>query len=171
MIKAYLGLGSNIGDRFGHLKEAVFRLNASDGIKVTAYSAVYETDPVGGPEQPDFLNAVVEIETTLDTGDLLDRCLETEHEMGRKREVLWGPRTIDIDVLLFGGELEMTERLTVPHPHMCERAFVLVPLADIAPDAVHPLTGTTICELLTTVDYSGIRRTGLSLVPDESTIE
>ena len=163
---AYLGLGSNIGDRFDHLKEAVDRLNASDSIDVKACSSVYETDPVGGPAQPDYLNAVIGLETIYGAEDLLNRCLAVEREMGRKREVRWGPRTIDIDVLLYGDDPVATERLIVPHPHMHERAFVLSPLAEIAPETVHPVIGFSIRKLLATVDCSGIRRTGEILIPD-----
>jgi 2-amino-4-hydroxy-6-hydroxymethyldihydropteridine diphosphokinase len=130
--RAFLGLGSNLGDRVGHLRRAVARL---DG--VVAVSPAYETDPVGGPDGQDaYLNLVVELETVLDARGLLEVCRRLEAAADRVREVRWGPRTLDVDVLWVDGEIVDEPDLEVPHPRMWERRFVLAPLADIAPDVV-----------------------------------
>ena len=155
---AYLGLGSNLGDRLANIQEAVDRLAKVHGVSLQKVSPVYETLPAGGPEQPDYLNAATEIVTSLDAVCLLDACLAIEDVMGRVRGERWGPRNIDIDILLYGGERIVTDRITVPHPRMHERVFVLQPLADIAPDAVHPPTGLSVGELLGRVNVSGIRK-------------
>lgn len=136
--RIYLGLGSNVGDRLASLSRAVEALGER-GVRVLRSSRVYETAPVGGRPQPDYLNAVVEVETDLEPRDLLRACLEVETELGRVRGERWGPRTIDID-LLACGEREISEPdLTIPHPRMHERAFVLVPLLEL--DADPPLPG------------------------------
>ncbi len=131
MSVAYLGMGSNIGDRAGLLLQAVERLNGSPSVRVTAVSPLYETDPVGYEDQPPFLNMACRIETSLSPEQLLETTLGIERELGRERVVRWGPRTIDIDVLLYEDTELNTEALTVPHPRLMERAFVLVPLLDI----------------------------------------
>lgn len=135
---AYLAMGSNLGDRREHLRRALQRLGRDGddgGVRVTATSGVYETDPVGGPDdQGPYLNVVVEVETTLDPFQLLEHCLATEAAGGRERQVRWGPRTIDIDVLLYGDVRIEAPELTLPHPRMWERRFVLEPLADLAPE-------------------------------------
>ncbi len=136
-MRAYLGLGSNLGERLDNLQEAVDQLNASPETRVLRSSRVYETDPVGGPSQPDYLNAVIEVETALDARELLEVCLSIEDALGRVREERWGPRTIDIDLLTFGAEEISDEELTVPHPRMHERGFVLLPLLEL--DADPPL--------------------------------
>jgi 2-amino-4-hydroxy-6-hydroxymethyldihydropteridine diphosphokinase len=128
---AYIGLGSNLGDRFGQLKTAVTRLHAHTGIRVARCSSVYETAPVGLTEQPHFLNMAIEVETTLPPLDLLDVLLGVEQSMGRVRTVRWGPRTIDLDLLVYGDAEMRTDRLELPHPRMEERAFVLVPLLEL----------------------------------------
>lgn len=128
---AYVGLGSNLGDRFGYLTAAVMRLHALGGVRVTRCSSVYETAPVGLKEQPPFLNMVIEIETSLPPRALLDAMLGVERSLGRVRTVRWGPRTIDLDLLLYGDVRMRTERLELPHPRMAERAFVLVPLLEL----------------------------------------
>jgi 2-amino-4-hydroxy-6-hydroxymethyldihydropteridine diphosphokinase len=136
--RAYLGLGSNLGDRLATLQRAVDLLADASGIRVIRSSRVFETAPVG-PEQPDFLNAVVEVETSLDPRELLAASLGVERELGRERAERWGPRTIDVDVLTF-DEVDVDEPdLRVPHPRMHERAFVLVPLGELDPDP--PLPG------------------------------
>ncbi len=155
---AYLGLGSNLGDRMANMQDALNHLGKSNGLRITGVSPVYETAPVGGPEQPDYLNAVAEIETSLDVHGLLNICLTVEAKMGRKRNEHRGARNIDIDILLFGEEQIETDRLSVPHPRMHERAFVLMPLADVAPQAVHPLTGKTVKELLNGLHHKGIEK-------------
>jgi 2-amino-4-hydroxy-6-hydroxymethyldihydropteridine diphosphokinase len=135
--RVYLGLGSNLGDRLASLQHAVQELEARE-VRVLRSSRVYETDPVGGPPQPDFLNAVIEIDTDLDPVDLLGLCLEVETELGRIRGERWGPRTCDIDILTY-DEREIDEPvLTVPHPLMHERAFVLVPLLELDADPMLP---------------------------------
>jgi 2-amino-4-hydroxy-6-hydroxymethyldihydropteridine diphosphokinase len=136
-VRAFLGLGSNVGDRLANVQQAVDRLARTEGIRVVRASRVYETDPVG-PPQPDYLNAVVEVETTLPPRALLEACLGIEAVMGRVRGERWGPRVIDLDVLTFGREAVDKPGLTVPHPRMHERAFVLVPLLELDPDPSLP---------------------------------
>ena len=135
---AFLGLGSNVGDRLATLQRAVDLLSRESGIHVERSSRVWETDPVGGPEQPDFLNAVVEVDTDLEPFDLLAVVDRVEATLGRFRDVRWGPRTIDIDILLIDDLVLAGERLTVPHPRMHERAFVIAPLLELIPDPVLP---------------------------------
>ncbi|MCA1726124.1 MAG: 2-amino-4-hydroxy-6-hydroxymethyldihydropteridine diphosphokinase [Actinobacteria bacterium] len=141
-VTAFLGLGSNLGDRLGTLEKAVRHLGKVEGIRVVRCSRIYETDPVGGPEQPDFLNAVLEIQTELSARDLLNACLDVEDTLGRQRHkgVRWGPRAIDIDVLTYGDQDIFEEGLEVPHPRMHERGFVLVPLLELTADP--PLPGS-----------------------------
>ena len=139
-MRAYLGLGSNLGDRRANIEEAVRRLNDTAGVRVTRVSSMYDTEPVGGPPQARYLNAACEVETELTPHELLRAALAVEDAMGRTREVHWGPRNIDIDILLYGELVIQDEELTVPHPRMTERAFVLRPLADIAPRVRHPET-------------------------------
>jgi len=131
--RAYLGIGSNLGDRLSYLQLAVDQLAAADGVTVVAVSPVYETAPVGGPEQPDYLNAVVAVDTALTPHALLRVAQAVEAEGERVRTVRWGPRTLDVDVLLVGDERVDDADLVVPHPRMSERSFVLVPLADLDP--------------------------------------
>lgn len=138
MTTAYLGLGANLDDRLANLQRAVDLLGAEPGIRVMASSRVWETDPVGGPDQPDYLNAVVKIETELEPALLLEACLRVEQILGRVRDVRWGPRIIDIDVLLFGEVISDGPVPTLPHPRMLERAFVLLPLLELDPDPVLP---------------------------------
>jgi 2-amino-4-hydroxy-6-hydroxymethyldihydropteridine diphosphokinase len=135
-VRAHLALGSNLGDRLANLQGAVDGLAATDGITLVALSAVYETDPVGGPVQDDFLNAVVEVTTTLEPHDLLAVCGRLEQAAHRVRIERWGPRTLDVDVLLIDDLTIDTPDLEVPHPRMWERTFVLAPLHDVAPDLV-----------------------------------
>ena len=134
-VRAALGLGSNLGDTRANLSEALARLSATRGIDLVARSSDYRTPPWGPVPQDDYRNACVVIETELGPGELLRRCLEIERELGRVRDVRWGPRTIDIDVLLYGEEQVDDDGLTIPHPRMGERAFVLVPLSEIWPEA------------------------------------
>jgi 2-amino-4-hydroxy-6-hydroxymethyldihydropteridine diphosphokinase len=129
--RAFLGLGSNLGDRAAHLRAAVAAL---DG--VVAVSPVYETAPVGGPEQGAYLNLVVELDARVDARGLLEACRALEAAAGRVREERWGPRTLDVDVLWVDGEIVDEPDLQVPHPRMWERRFVLAPLADVAPELV-----------------------------------
>lgn len=132
----YLALGSNLGDRARHLQIAVDSLAAEPEVTVVAASSLYETDPVGGPEQGRFLNAVVALETELGPRELLVVAQSLEDDAGRVRVERWGPRTLDVDVLLVGDAVVSEPDLVVPHPRMWERGFVLAPLHDVAPDLV-----------------------------------
>lgn len=155
-VRAYLGLGANLGDRAGALQRAVNGLAATADVEVVAVSRVYATEPVGGPDrQPEFLNAVVALETALDARALLEVAQRLEQEAHRVRHERWGPRTLDVDVLLVGTVQLDEPDLVVPHPRMWERGFVLAPLADLAPDlVVTPRPG----------GWPGVRAAGVSLV-------
>ena len=156
MTGAYLGLGSNIGDKAAHLAAAVEGLAAVPGLRVVARSADYRTLPWGETDQDWFLNGALAIETDLDPHALLDACLGVERDLGRIRERRWGPRVIDIDVLHYAGAAVSDARLVLPHRYVRERAFVLVPLAEIAPDLV--IGGETVTEALAKLDRTGIER-------------
>lgn len=146
MSKAFISIGSNIGDRLYHLKEAVRILHAHEKVSVTAVSSIYDTAPVGYADQADFLNLVIEVKTELDAPSLLAVCQGIEIELGRVRDIRWGPRTVDLDILLYNHDNIETESLIVPHPRMHERAFVLIPLLEIAPTVTHPMTGQRFSE-------------------------
>jgi 2-amino-4-hydroxy-6-hydroxymethyldihydropteridine diphosphokinase len=135
-LRAYLALGSNLGDRLAYLQLAVDELARVPGVLVVALSRVYESAPVGGPPQDPYLNAVVAIETDLDPHELLHRGQQIEQLAARERVERWGPRTLDVDVLLMDGTRLETDELTIPHPRMWERGFVLAPLRDVAPHLV-----------------------------------
>ena len=154
MPDAYLGLGSNLGDKAAMLDAAIAALAATPGIAVTARSRDYRTPPWGDTDQDWFLNAAIGIATTLSPHALLEACLSTETRLGRVRERRWGPRVIDIDVLHYAGAAISDERLVLPHRFLRERAFVLVPLAEIAPDLV--IGGETVTEALARLDRSGL---------------
>ncbi len=131
MSKVFLGLGSNLGDRHHHISTAISVLKLNNEIEVTKESSIYETEPYGYINQPNFLNMVVEINTTLSPMGLLNFVNDIEAKLGRKRLIHWGPRTIDIDILLYDGMIIKNEVLEVPHPYIMKRLFVLVPLAEI----------------------------------------
>ena len=138
MTRAYLGLGSNQGDRVALLNAALERLEASGRVRVTKRSSLYETAPVGLTEQPWFVNLAAEVETDLDPQDLLEVVLAAERDLGRVRTKRWGPRTVDIDILLYDDVQVDTPVLAIPHPEIVRRRFVLEPLLEIAPDAALP---------------------------------
>lgn len=156
---AYLGLGSNLGDRRANLNAAIESLDWGP-VSVGKRSSIYETEPVGGPEdQPPYLNMVIEVATSLSPEDLFERTQAVEAALGRERasEERWGARTIDIDVLLYGTDLIETSDLEIPHPRMHERAFVLVPLAEIAPGVMIPRRGP-VRALLESAGSDGVRQ-------------
>jgi 2-amino-4-hydroxy-6-hydroxymethyldihydropteridine diphosphokinase len=153
--KAYLGVGANLQDKVANVHKAIMMVDAQEGCAVSAASSIYITKPVGLEDQPDFANAVVEIRTTLGPYELLELCNRVEDEMERERTIRWGPRVIDMDILLYEDVNIDEERLTVPHPRMMERAFVLVPLAEIAPDLELP-GGITAHEAAERIDRAGI---------------
>ena len=145
--RAFLGLGSNLGTREDFLNRAAAELRRTPGVRLVWCSPVYETDPWGDVPQGRFLNAALEIETTLDPPGLLAEIKRIERQVGRTAGERWGPREIDIDILLYDGLVHSGDGLTVPHPSLAERRFVLVPLREIAPDVVHPVTGLTVTEM------------------------
>ncbi|MCX6357070.1 MAG: 2-amino-4-hydroxy-6-hydroxymethyldihydropteridine diphosphokinase [Candidatus Aureabacteria bacterium] len=145
---AYIGLGSNLGDPKKRLREAINLIAAIPGIKIGGISSLYHTEPVGGPLQTWYYNAAVGVETSLAPEELIAALQRIEGEMGRARGGRNAPRTIDLDILLFGERVVQGDRLTIPHPRMCERRFVLAPMAEIAPGIVHPVKGETMGALL-----------------------
>lgn len=157
MKRVYLSLGANLGDRQQALQAAIDRLSSRD-IQVTCISSLYETAPVDYLQQPDFLNCVVEADTALLPMRLLLRVQNIEREMGRKRNIMKGPRNIDIDILLHGRSVVNTSQLQIPHPRMEERRFVLEPLAEIAPELRHPIHGRTAREMLASAPGQRITR-------------
>ena len=163
-MKATIGLGSNMGDRFSYLQQALDSLNTVTGVQVHSVSPVYETDPVGGPEQENYLNAVAVLKTVLTPHQLLAETQQIEHEANRQRTERWGPRTLDLDLLAMDSEVVSTEDLDLPHPRAHERGFVLLPWSMLDPDYLLPGYGS-VADLLTRVDVSGVRlRTDLQLV-------
>ena len=152
----YLALGTNLGDRSANL--SAVRSALAPQVQVQRASPVYETEPWGVLDQPRFLNQVLEVETTLEPLDLLRFLKQLEADLGRKPGIRYGPRLIDLDIILFGHRVVSLPELNIPHPRLAERAFVLVPLMDLAPDLRHPVLGKTIRELLLAVDASGVNR-------------
>ena len=163
MRRMALALGSNMGDSAKLLQGAIDDLAAVDGIDITAVSAVFETDPVGGPEQEAYLNAVVIGRTVLDDISLLAATQLVEQGWHRVREVRWGPRTLDVDILAIDDEMILTEDLVVPHPRAHVRGFVLIPWLDVDPDAVIAGRGR-VEQLVAAVDVTGVRTTSVVLV-------
>jgi 2-amino-4-hydroxy-6-hydroxymethyldihydropteridine diphosphokinase len=154
----FLALGSNLGDRAANLQAAQRALPPA--VRLVAISPIYETPPWGILEQPAFLNQALKAETDLSPQDLLAYLKRLEVQLGRQPGQRYGPRQIDLDILFYADRVLETEKLSIPHPRLAERAFVLVPLADIAPDLRHPLTGKTAKEMLELLDTTGIHLFG-----------
>jgi 2-amino-4-hydroxy-6-hydroxymethyldihydropteridine diphosphokinase len=153
--RIFLGLGTNLGDRLANLDEAVRRLAAF--CQILRCSAIYETEPWGFTDQPLFLNQVVEVETLLEPPALLAAVKSIEVDLGRQPNFRFGPRLIDIDILLFGSRMMQSAALTLPHPMLEQRVFVLVPLVELDSNLIHPLSGRTMQSLLVGLDVSGVK--------------
>jgi len=153
--RAFIGLGSNLGNRLGNLRGAIAAIREVPGITVAAMSSVYETEPVGNREQPKFINAVIEIGCTLSPQELLAALQRIEKHMGRERQGKWQPRVIDLDIVYFNDLVLASAELTIPHPEAASRAFVLEPLAELAPDFTDPVARTTVAALLAKLDRTG----------------
>lgn len=156
MSKVILALGSNMGDSAGLLKEAAALIDQAEGINVVKYSSFYATAPIGYTDQADFVNAVISCDTTLPPMDVLALCQHVESQLNRVRLIRWGPRTIDVDIILYDNLVLSEENLTVPHPRMKERAFVMVPLKEIMPELV--LENRTIGEICEALADQEIRK-------------
>ncbi|MEO5656871.1 MAG: 2-amino-4-hydroxy-6-hydroxymethyldihydropteridine diphosphokinase [Nitrospiria bacterium] len=152
MERTYIGVGSNLGDRLAHCRAAVDALDRLERSRFAARSRWYETEPVGGAAQFPFINGVVELETDFSPRELLLACLAIERAGGRERGLPGGPRTVDLDILLYGDRVVDEPDLIIPHPRMAQRAFVLIPLAEIAPRVIHPLLGVSVAELRSRLD-------------------
>lgn len=148
MRKIFLGLGSNLGNKKANLDRAITTINRHYDIKVVATSSIIETEPWGMTEQLEFLNMAIEIETELNPKSLLNEIMRIEDDLGRVRDIKWGPRIIDIDILFYDTLILNVDELNIPHPYLSERDFVLKPLNEIASDFVHPVSGMTVKELL-----------------------
>jgi len=148
-----IAVGSNLGDRIDHLRAGIAAIAGLDGVEITAVSALYETAPVGGPEQQGpYLNAALRVVTTRDAADLLADLHRIEADRNRVRRIRWGPRTLDLDLLVHGNTVVDTTELHVPHPRQHERRFVLVPVCDVAPDVIHPVLNRRMSDLLADLD-------------------
>jgi 2-amino-4-hydroxy-6-hydroxymethyldihydropteridine diphosphokinase len=147
MSRAWIGVGSNLGDRLGYIKKALGMIERIPETSLVVVSSIYDTAPVGKEDQPRFLNAVAEVATELAPRALMGELLAIEDHCGRIRRDMWGPRTLDLDLLIYGDVEILSEELTVPHRRLADRAFVLVPLAEIAPEVVVPGTGKDVATL------------------------
>ena len=147
MTKVYAGLGSNLGNKRENIIRAIDRIDAYEGICVREKSGFYDTTPVGGPPQPDYVNCVIRLETEVEPQTLLKEFKKIEIEQGRRSGVRWGPRVVDLDILLYGDRVVNDHNLKIPHERMHERVFVLEPLCEISPDIKHPVSGISISEL------------------------
>src|SRR5512144_1365884 len=159
-MRAYVAVGTNLGDRWGHLALAARELRRTPGVAVLRASHVYDTEPLG-PSQPRYLNAVLELETTLEAAALLAALLAVERTALRRRDVRWGARTLDLDLLLYEDLVLRTPSLTLPHPGLLSRRFVLAPLAELCPERVVPGTGATVAELLRAAPANDMAMAGL----------
>ena len=148
MARVFMGLGSNVGDRLSYLRQSIVALDAVAGVVVHTCSSIYETEPWGQENQPSFLNQIVEIHTDLDAHVLLQHCQGIEKNLGREKKVRWGPRTIDLDILLYDQNVIHTDHLQVPHPQLTNRRFVLVPMAELDSDFIVPGVDASIQTLL-----------------------
>lgn len=155
---AFIAIGSNLGDRVGNVRKAVSMVCDGVNARLLAMSSLYETEPWGVKDQPRFVNAVMKVETSLDPVELLARTKAVEETMGRQRGLRWGPRTIDLDIVFHGSVVMDEQGLVIPHPGAAERAFVMVPLAEIDPGFVHPVLGKSAAEIAGGLDRSGIRK-------------
>lgn len=155
---SFLSIGSNMGNRLDTFQTAFRLLDENKHIKLVSCSSLYETDPVGYTDQDCFLNAVFKVETDLKPEELLRICMQIEQELGRKRDIRWGPRTLDLDILLYNHENVETEILSIPHPRMHERAFVIIPLMELELDINLPKMNTSLSDLLDKIpDKEGVR--------------
>jgi 2-amino-4-hydroxy-6-hydroxymethyldihydropteridine diphosphokinase len=148
MARVFIGMGSNLGDRALQLQKAVELVGVMPSTKILRVSSIYETSPVGIPDQPRFLNAVIELSTSIVPLDLLKEVKKIEKELGRTEITRWRPRTIDLDILLYDDDVIVSDELTIPHPRMTERKFVLVPLAEMDPAVLHPVEHKTVGTIL-----------------------
>ena len=158
---AYIGFGSNVGDRLAHIRNAIYALSGTEGIVLQEVSSVYKTEPVGYESQTQFLNGVAAIQSTLSPFSLLQTLKTIETAVGRKHRIRWGPREIDLDILIYADVCLQTEQLVIPHPEMHLRGFVLIPFAEIAPHLVHPTLQETLLTLCNRLkDGKSVVKTG-----------
>ncbi len=159
MVRVFIGLGSNVGDRAGFLQKALVEIANSEKIILKKYSSVYETEPVGKKEQAQFLNMTAELESKLSSRDLLKKLKEVEQSIGRTKSERWGPREIDIDILYYGDEILNEKNLQLPHPEIARRRFVLVPMNEIAGEFIDPMQRVSIKDMLKRcTDTSAVRK-------------